>query len=559
MDAMSPNDPAALVAAALASKPDLIVHEADRPETVRAVLKVLVQGGNLFDRGGVLVRLVRSPGGGAPVARQLTYNNVIVETHKHCQPVKFTADGNRVAITLPDAVARMLLDLGEWGLPPLAGVTTAPLLAADGSILVRAGYDRAHAMWCEPVPDLTVPIQPTRAEAEAALLLLRTAFRTFPFSGSPMVTCGEIMVVDISKPPSSAESAFLAALQTACCRASLWLSPGVLIVAPEVSGAGSGKGMLVRAICLIGFGCPPSAFTPGHDRQELDKRLVATLIEACPAVFLDNLNSTALRSNTLASVLTERPAHVRVMGRSEMVPLNCAAFVAVTGNGLSVSEDLARRFLEVLLDPQCEDPEARPFPKGFLNNLLLRRTELLGAVLTIWRWGRQNPVGLRRGLPLGSFETWAEWVRDPLLTLGCEDPVERIRAAKANDPRRRRTAELFATWWEHHKKQPVTAAELVEPVRVLIDPQGRGRQFVASRLMQMDGTRAGGFVLSRQPAAGKWGAYVVAQTAPEATDGIGHRDHREHGDETAASPDPMPPMDPMPYAGGDAGEMEGEL
>jgi hypothetical protein len=76
-------------------------------------------------------------------------------------------------------------------------------------------------------------------------------------------------------------------------------------------------------------------------------------------VFLDNLNSTALRSNTLASVLTERPAHVRVMGRSEMVPLNCAAFVAVTGNGLSVSEDLARRFLEVLLDPQCEDSEAR--------------------------------------------------------------------------------------------------------------------------------------------------------------------------------------------------------
>ena len=76
-------------------------------------------------------------------------------------------------------------------------------------------------------------------------------------------------------------------------------------------------------------------------------------------MFLDNLNSTALRSNTLASVLTERPAHVRVMGRSEMVPLNCAAFVAVTGNGLSVSEDLARRFLEVLLDPQCEDSEAR--------------------------------------------------------------------------------------------------------------------------------------------------------------------------------------------------------
>src|ERR1700730_8205991 len=130
MDAVSPNGPPAFFAAALAPKPDLIVHEADRPETVRTVLKVLVQGGNLFDRGGVLVRLVRSPGGGPPVARQLTYNNVIVETHKHCQPVKLTADGNRVAITLRDAVARMLLDLGEWGLPPLADPRPPELPAA---------------------------------------------------------------------------------------------------------------------------------------------------------------------------------------------------------------------------------------------------------------------------------------------------------------------------------------------------------------------------------------------------------------------------------------------
>lgn len=475
MDALSPNDLAA-VAAAITPKPDLIVHSADRPETVRAVLRVLKQAGDLYDRGGVLVRLVRPPDGGPPVARRLTYNNVIFETHRYCQPIMYDAKGNRKAITLPSAVAQMLLDLGEWGLPPLAGVTTAPLLAPDGSILIHAGYDAAHAMWCEPVPDLTVPKRPTRAEAEAALLLIREAFRTFPFAQSPMIARDNIMVVDISKPPSVAESAFLTALLTACCRPSLWLAPGVLIVAPEVSGAGSGKGLLVRGICMIAFGCPPSAFTPGHDVQELDKRLVSALIEAGPAAFLDNVNATALRSNTLASVMTERPAYVRVMGRSEMVPLNCAAFIALTGNGLSVSEDLARRFLEVLVDPQCEHPEGRPFPRGFLAGIRARRTSLLTAALTIWRWGRQNTASLARGLPLGSFEDWAEWVRDPLLTLGCRDPVEQVRALKANDPRRMSIVEQFTTWWAHHKDQPVTAAKLAEPVVKLIDPQSRGRQ-----------------------------------------------------------------------------------
>jgi hypothetical protein len=546
MDALSPE---AFIASALASKPDLIVHGADRPETVRALMKVLAEDGHLFDRGGVLVKLIHPSSGGPPSARRLLPNNVIYEAHQLCQPVFYAGNGKRVPVTLPMPVAQMLLDLGEWDLPPLAGVTTAPLLNDDGSILVHAGYNRSHAMWCEPVADLSVPIMPTRSQAETALLLLRTAFRTFPFAGSPMVPDGDIFVIDINKPPSAAESAFLAALLTACCRPSLWLAPGVLVVAPEVSGAGSGKGLLVRSICQIAFGCPPSAFAAGHDQHELDKRLVAALIEARPAVFLDNLNSTALRSNTLASVLTERPARVRIMGRSEMVPLNCAAFIAVTGNGLSVSEDLARRFLEVLLDPQCEDPEARPFAPGFLPGIQSRRAELLSAVLTIWRWGRQNAADLTRGVPFGSFEVWAEWVRDPLLTLGCQDPVERVRAAKANDPRRRAVAEIFSTWWDYHQDQPITAAKLAQPVVSLIDPQGRGRQYVSSRLQQMTGTRAGGFTLTRQPSAGKWSAatYAIIQTTTAASpDPIGHRDHREHRTQAAAGQCPMPPMPPMP-------------
>jgi hypothetical protein len=102
---------------------------------------------------------------------------------------------------------------------------------------------------------------------------------------------------------------------------------------------------------------------------------------------------------------------------------------------------------------------------------------------------------------------------------------------------------------------------LAEPVLAQIDPQGRGRQYVATRLVQMDGTRAAGFVLTRQLAAGKWTAatYALAQTETDAAEGIGHRTHRAHRDDETASSHPTPPMGPMPYAGGDVGEMEGEL
>ena len=452
--------PDRIVRDALTPLPELVVHGGNLPATVHALRNLLARAGDVFDRGGVPVRLAYPADGGPPIARVLTYNNVIVLTHSYCQPVRFDADGKSKRVTLPASVANMYLDLGDWCLAPFFGVSMAPLLSADGDIRSAVGYDRERALWCEPVCDVAVPSHPTRSDAETALQTLRRTFRTFPFKDAATIAeRNGIHVVDLTVSPRGPETNFLALLLTAVCRPSLPVAPAGLIVAPETTGAGSGKGLLTRAICAIAFGHAPSAFTGGHHRQELDKRLVAALIEGTPVVFLDNVNSTTLHSATLASVITERPAHVRIMGESRMVPLNSAAFIAITGNGLSVTEDLARRFLIVDLDPQCEDPEARPFKPGFLDTVKCRRAELLSACLTIWRWGRQNEASLRRGLPLGSFEMWAEWVRDPLLNLGCADPVQRIRDAKASDPRRRVVAELFTTWWSSHGSKPLKAAD----------------------------------------------------------------------------------------------------
>jgi hypothetical protein len=215
-----------------------------------------------------------------------------------------------------------------------------------------------------------------------------------------------------------------------------------------------------------------------------------------------------------------------------------------------VSEDLARRFEVSNLDAKCEDPEARPFAPSFLAEIELRRAELLAAALTIWRYGRQNVASLTRGETLGSFETWCDWVRDPLLTLGCADPVGQIGSIKASDPRRMRIADLFDTWYRWHGEKPVKATDLAELVIKIIDPQGRGRQFVASSLSGLNGTRAGGFVLTRQPAEGKWGAatYALQRTSNAPPGGAEHRDHRDH----RASEPPMPPMPPMPDATEDA-------
>ena len=201
--------------------------------------------------------------------------------------------------------------------------------------------------------------------------------------------------------------------------------------------------------------------------------------------------------------------------------------------------------------PDAKILELRPFAAGFLKRIEHRRAELLAAALTIWRWGRQNADRLTRGKPLGSYETWAEWCRDPLLTLGCSDPVERIEALKANDPRRQRLGDLFRTWWEYHAAEIMKANDLAEPVKAIADPQGRGRQYLATFLSTLAGTRAAGFVLTRQEPAGKWTAatYQLTEAAAPTTT-TGHRTYRTDGPKATAAQSGVGPMDPMPHAAG---------
>jgi hypothetical protein len=133
----------------------------------------------------------------------------------------------------------------------------------------------------------------------------------------------------------------------------------------------------------------------------------------------------------------------------------------LTGNGLTVSEDLARRFIAVDLDPRTEAPEARRFTTDIRVEVTKNRDRLLAAALTIWRWGRVAQ-SLPAGQPLGSFEQWCSWVRDPLLALGCKDPAERVAESKERDGRRQVIADLLNTWWKKHGNNPMPVADLAD-------------------------------------------------------------------------------------------------
>jgi hypothetical protein len=160
-------------------KPMLLVEDCNPDRTLAALRDILAAGGGLYDRG-VPVRLAFDQIQRGTVAQAMTPDGLVLATHGVCRPyfLKTNKDGtlSETNARLPRSFAVMYLDWrGEWRLPVLNGIATAPLLQDDGAINSAEGYDSASGLWCENVPDVAglVPDRPTKDDAAAALRLIR--------------------------------------------------------------------------------------------------------------------------------------------------------------------------------------------------------------------------------------------------------------------------------------------------------------------------------------------------------------------------------------------------
>jgi hypothetical protein len=296
-----------LIAETLGQKPRLLIENCNPDRTVAALRDTLSAADGLYDRG-VPVRLAFDQIQRGTVAQVMSPDALVLMAHAVCRPypLKAKPDGtiSEVNARLPRSFAVMYLDWrGEWRLAPLNGIASAPLLRDDGTVDSAEGHDPVSGMWCENLPNLAgrVSARPTKDDAAAALRLIRETFKTFCFADAETMddAAGGVATVDTSKAPGRDESSFLVALLTAVCRPSLHLAPGVLLRAPPMSGAGAGKGLLARCICIIAFGREPHAVTAGATAEELEKRIAAELIKGSPALFLELARTLEVHRNSV--------------------------------------------------------------------------------------------------------------------------------------------------------------------------------------------------------------------------------------------------------------------
>ncbi|WP_150109508.1 hypothetical protein [Syntrophobacter fumaroxidans] len=434
-------------------------HGGQRFTLRRAVQTVTLEGGELQNISRKLLELMRLDG--VVFAREdelvrLTDGAAHPVSHEWLQWhltgiarfVQFDSRSKKEKIVdCPLSLARSICALsGQWGLPALEAVLTAPSMTASGRVIQEEGFDRETGLYLHFTANdrwRTIPEHPDEQTAKAALERLWKPFEAFPFV-SPVDRGG-----------------FLAALLTAIVRPLLPTAPGFLISAPV---AGSGKTLL--ALCVAALcGATPGVSSAGRDEDELGKTLLTELRRFSRCVVFDNL-ARPLESESLCAYLSTPHYSGRLLGTNSNISGRPVAVVLLTGNNPTVIGDLNRRLIRISVDPGCEKPHDRRFDLEPLTYVQEHRLELVRAGLLMLKAAQQS--GFRHGGGrLASFEIWSDFIRNAVVWIGKKqwldvgDPAASIDLSFAVDPETNRLKTLQNEWKRVFEKRGGTVAEAI--------------------------------------------------------------------------------------------------
>ncbi len=454
------------------SKPKIKISLDVRRTVDQALDAIIEADAEIFQRAQSLVRVIRESGRpgagirraeGAPIITGISDAGLLELSTDVADwiALRKAKEGLTETPALPPKHIRdALRDRKTWpGLPWLEGVIDAPTIRPDGSILDRPGYDLVTGLLYDPRGVAFPPVKdrPTKADAQAAMLDLAEPFAEFCFTDQNTGLAGCI-----------------AATLTLLGRAAI---PGPCpMFAARSTTPGSGKGLIVDAICIIATGRAPArmAAQRGKDADtEGAKTILSVLLEGDPAILIDNAEG-AFGYPSIAALLTANVFKGRLLGQSRTIEAPARAVWFLTGNGITFKGDLGRRVIPIDLDPAVEHPEDRIGPgtgkpwthPALLTHVQEKRPALVSAGLTLLRAfhvaGRPG-----HGKPLkGSFEDWDRLIRAAVILAGAADPLdacETIREEGDADLDALRGA--LACWHEAFAGRALTAPEAVSTAK----------------------------------------------------------------------------------------------
>ncbi len=352
-----------------------------------------------------------------------------------------------------------VLARGTWELPPLVGVTRAPILRHDGSLCTSPGYDADTRLYYCPPPGFAladVPAAPSIHDVDGAIAQLDELIADFPFSDQ------------------ASRANALGLLFTLIMRPAIDGQVPLCVVDAPVQG--TGKSLLVSVLASIVLGEVRGESIPDQtrDADEWRKKITSILLRGDQFVMLDNLpDGTAIDAPALAAVLTSREWSDRRLGSNESLTLPARAVWCATGNNLRIEGDMTRRCYLIRIDSNVERPWQREdfaIP-DLQRHLRVHRPELLAAAFTVVRgWYADGcpPVAVPR---LGGFEAWASAVGGVLHHAGVEGFLGNLaEITESRDDQGQQWARFFDAWWYEFGSESVSTDDVFN--RIVLSQNG---------------------------------------------------------------------------------------
>ncbi len=420
-------------------------HLRDKTEDALAALVKNNEPPAIFVRGGQLARVSVDEANRA-VITGLTVP-MLRGTLARCANFISTSEKRGVLpITPPKDVVEDILTLPEWeDVPPLVGITTAPVFAANGRMETKPGYHHStrlfyHETCPVPIPDT----DPTPANAvRAKSLILDDLLGDFPFvDEASRAHAAALLLLPFVRPMIGGPT------------------PLHLIDAPS---AGTGKGLLAT-VCTLPFtpqGAPVKA--PPTEEAEWGKMLTSFFSDGDSHLQLDNVRH--LNSPSLLAALTSTLYKDRLLGTNRTGEFENRLVWLATCNNIAGNDELTRRSIWIRMDAGVERPAAR---EGFCHPDLAKwakanRGALIGAALTLIRaWvqaGEPDYPGPAK--PLGSFEAWTRVMGGILTCAGIRGFLgNRDEQQSRVDTETGAWHGFVEAWYGRHGHAPVVTADL---------------------------------------------------------------------------------------------------
>jgi hypothetical protein len=313
---------------------------------------------------------------------------------------------------VPRRILQQLLRLPELPFPSISSVTHVPGLRQDGTLYREAGYDTDSMVYFDPqtaIPD--IPEYPTPNDVKNAVE------KIYDILDFPFIT------------QTDRANAIAFALTLVCRQAINDIIPMSIVNA--LSDKGTGKTFLVQMIHLMTTAQEAPTSSLPEEEAEIRKTLTTAAEESKDFVFFDNVRGI-VKSRALESVLTMLRWHDRILGSNRSVDSPLRVNWVMTGNHMSLGNDLSRRCYFIHL--QWKDaPKGRAYLVGttpetqrrypnMREHILEHQSEYLAAFLIIARaWyaaGRPKPT--KTTLLHGTYKTWCDTIGGMLEHAGIE-------------------------------------------------------------------------------------------------------------------------------------------